>query len=105
MNAPLTALATPGNLAVAMCAIGRDARSASHALALAPAARKNNALAGMAKAIRLARSAILDANAEDVAEAKSGGATAAFLDRRGERARGGERGGRAPPRRARRIGA
>jgi glutamate-5-semialdehyde dehydrogenase len=35
----------------------------------------------MAKAIRLARSAILDANAEDVAEAKSGGATAAFLDR------------------------
>ena len=81
MNAPLTALATPGNLAAAMCAIGRDARSASHALALAPAARKNNALAGMAKAIRLARSAILDANAEDVAEAKSGGATAAFLDR------------------------
>ena len=81
MNAPLTALATPGNLAVAMCAIGRDARSASHALALAPAARKNNALADMAKAIRLARSAILDANAEDVAEAKSGGATAAFLDR------------------------
>jgi glutamate-5-semialdehyde dehydrogenase len=35
----------------------------------------------MAKAIRHARSAILDANAEDVAEAKSGGATAAFLDR------------------------
>ena len=82
MNAPLTALATPGNLAVAMYAIGRDARSASHALALAPAARKNNALADMAKAIRLARLAILDANAEDVAEAKSGGgSTAAFLDR------------------------
>jgi glutamate-5-semialdehyde dehydrogenase len=35
----------------------------------------------MAEAIRHARSAILDANAEDVAEAKSGGATAAFLDR------------------------
>src|ERR1700719_2519037 len=81
MNAPLTALAAPGNLTAAMCAIGRDARSASHALALAPAARKNDALAGMAKAIRHARSAILDANAEDVAEAKSGGATAAFLDR------------------------
>jgi glutamate-5-semialdehyde dehydrogenase len=81
MNAPLTALAAPGNLAAAMCAIGRDARNASHALALAPVARKNDALAGMAKAIRHARSAILDANAEDVAEAKSGGATAAFLDR------------------------
>jgi glutamate-5-semialdehyde dehydrogenase len=81
MNAPLTALAAPGNLAAAMCAIGRDARNASHALALAPVARKNDALAGMAEAIRHARSAILDANAEDVAEAKSGGATAAFLDR------------------------
>ena len=81
MNAPLTALAAPGNLAAAMRAIGRDARNAAHALALAPAARKNGALAGMAKAIRHARSAILDANAEDVAEAKSGGATAAFLDR------------------------
>jgi glutamate-5-semialdehyde dehydrogenase len=81
MNAPLTALAAPGTLAAAMRAIGRDARNASHALALAPAARKNAALAGMAKAIRHGRAAILDANAEDVAEAKSGGATAAFLDR------------------------
>src|SRR4029077_8620801 len=59
MNAPLTVLAAPGNLASAMCAIGRDARSASHALALAPAARKNDALAGMAKALRPARAAML----------------------------------------------
>jgi glutamate-5-semialdehyde dehydrogenase len=81
MNAPLTALVAPGNLAAAMCAIGRDARNAAHALALAPAARKNAALADMAKAMRRARSAILDANAEDVAEAKSGSATPAFLDR------------------------
>jgi len=81
MNAPLAALAAPGNLAAVMGEIGRDARSAAHALALAPAAQKNAALAGMAKAIRRARSAILDANAEDVAEAKSAGATAAFLDR------------------------
>jgi len=81
MNAPLAALAAPGNLAAVMGEIGRDARSAAHALALAPAAQKNAALAGMAKAIRRARSAILDANAEDVAEAKAAGATAAFLDR------------------------
>jgi glutamate-5-semialdehyde dehydrogenase len=81
MNAPLTVLTAPGNLAAAMRAIGRDARSAAHALALAPAAQKNAALAGMAKAIRRARPAILDANAEDVSEAKSGDATAAFLDR------------------------
>src|SRR5215470_521947 len=78
MNAPLAA---PGNLAAVMGEIGRDARSAAHALALAPAAQKNAALAGVAKAVRGARSAILDANAEDVAEAKSAGATAAFLDR------------------------
>jgi glutamate-5-semialdehyde dehydrogenase len=81
MNAPLAALAAPGTLAAGMGEIGRDARSAAHALALAPAAQKNAALAGMAKAIRRARSAILDANAEDVAEAKAAGATAAFLDR------------------------
>jgi glutamate-5-semialdehyde dehydrogenase len=81
MNAPLTVLAVPGNLAAAMRAIGRDARSAAHALALAPAAQKNAALAGMAKAIRRGRSAILDANAEDVADAKSKDATPAFLDR------------------------
>jgi glutamate-5-semialdehyde dehydrogenase len=81
MNAPLTVLAAPGNLAAAMRAIGRDARSAAHALALAPAAQKNAALAGMAKAIRRGRSAILDANAEDVADAKSKDATPAFLDR------------------------
>jgi len=81
MNAPLAALAAPGNLAAVMGEIGRDARSAARALALAPAAQKNAALVGMAKAIRHARSAILDANAEDVAEAKSAGATAAFLDR------------------------
>jgi glutamate-5-semialdehyde dehydrogenase len=81
MNAPLAALAAHSNLAAVMGEIGRDARSAAHALALAPAAQKNAALAGVAKAVRGARSAILDANAEDVAEAKSAGATAAFLDR------------------------
>jgi glutamate-5-semialdehyde dehydrogenase len=50
-------------------------------LALAPTAQKNRALAAMAKAVRGAQSAILAANAEDVAEAKSKGATVAFLDR------------------------
>jgi len=81
MNAPLKAVETPGSLEAAMRAIGRDARLAARLLALAPASRKNRALAAMAKAIRRAQSAILAANAEDVAEAKSAGATAAFLDR------------------------
>ena len=81
MNAPLKAVASPGQLETMMRDIGREARKAAHILALAPAAQKNRALGAMAKAIRQARPAILAANAEDLAEAKSAGATAAFLDR------------------------
>jgi glutamate-5-semialdehyde dehydrogenase len=81
MNALLTALGNSGKLEVTMREIGGEARAAAHALALAPAAQKNRALAGMTKAIRRAQATILAANAEDVAEAKSAGATAAFLDR------------------------
>jgi glutamate-5-semialdehyde dehydrogenase len=81
MNAPLKAVASAGRLETAMRDIGREARQAAHILALAPAAQKNRALGAMAKAIRRARSAILAANAADLAEAKSAGATAAFLDR------------------------
>jgi glutamate-5-semialdehyde dehydrogenase len=81
MNAPLKAVEIPNKLDAAMREIGRDARLAARMLALVPAARKNRALVAMAKAVRGARSAILAANAEDVAEAKSKSATAAFLDR------------------------
>jgi glutamate-5-semialdehyde dehydrogenase len=85
MNAPLKAVAgsekPEATLAAVMGQIGRAARQAARALALAPAAQKNRALAAMAKAIRGSRAAILDANADDRAEAKSAGATAAFLDR------------------------
>ncbi len=79
MNAPLKAV--PGKLEATMREIGREARRAGHALALAPASRKNRAIGAMAAAIRRSRSAILAANAEDVAEAKSSGVTRAFLDR------------------------
>jgi glutamate-5-semialdehyde dehydrogenase len=81
MNAPLKAVAGSGKLDVVMREIGREARKAARALALAPAARKNRALAAMAKAIGGSRAKILAANAEDQAEAKSAGATTAFLDR------------------------
>jgi glutamate-5-semialdehyde dehydrogenase len=81
MNAPLKALGSSGQLEATMREIGREARQAAHALALAPASRKNRALAAMAKAIRRARPTILAANAEDVAEAKAAGATTAFLER------------------------
>jgi glutamate-5-semialdehyde dehydrogenase len=81
MNAPLKAIESADDLAVTMRAIGREARAAARVLALASAAQKNRALAAMAAAIRASRAAILAANAEDVAEAKSAGASPAFLDR------------------------
>src|SRR5271170_2348908 len=85
MNAPLKAVGSQGKveskLEATMRDIGRDARKAARALALAPAAQKNRALAAMAKAIRAGRGKILAANADDQAAAKSAGATPAFLDR------------------------
>jgi glutamate-5-semialdehyde dehydrogenase len=81
MNAPLKAVAASTKLEVTMRNLGRDARAAARVLALAPAAQKNRALAAMAKAIRGSRSAILAANEQDVAEAKSAGVSAAFVDR------------------------
>jgi glutamate-5-semialdehyde dehydrogenase len=81
MNAPLKAVGNAGTLEAAMSDIGRQARAAARTLALAPAARKNRALAAMADAVRTSRAAILAANADDVAEAKSAGVAAAFLDR------------------------
>src|SRR5580704_16245212 len=70
MNAPLKAVGSQGKvesrLEATMRDIGRAARKAARALALAPATQKNRALA---------------ANRQDLAEAKAAGATAAFLDR------------------------
>ena len=81
MNAPLKAVPTPGSLEATMLELGRNARSAARALALAAPARKNRALSAMATAIRASRATILAANAEDVAEAKSAGVAASFVDR------------------------
>ena len=81
MNAPLKALGGSSKLEATMRELGREARAAAGVLALAPAAQKNRALAAMTTAIRDAEPAILAANADDLAEAKAAGATAAFLDR------------------------
>ncbi len=67
--------------AAVMPEIGRRARKAARALALAPAVQKNQALAAIAQAIRNRKADILAANAEDLAEAKRNGISAAFLDR------------------------
>ncbi len=81
MTAPLKTIDGNSDIATIMRDIGRRARAAAHVLALAPRARKDQALAAMAQAIRDHAAAILKANAEDVGEAKAGGANTAFLDR------------------------
>lgn len=81
MTAPLKAIDGSDELARLMHDIGQRAKAAARVLALTPAEQKTRALAAIATAIRADASAIIAANAEDVAEAKSGGMTAAFLDR------------------------
>jgi glutamate-5-semialdehyde dehydrogenase len=81
MTAPLKAVETTADIAAVMTGMGRRAKAAAHRLALASAADKDRALAAMADAIRSARAAILSANREDIADAKAGGATPAFIDR------------------------
>jgi len=81
MTAPLKSIDGSGDIAAAMAAIGHRARAAARILALAPTEQKNQALHLMAGAIRAQSGAILAANAEDIAEARSSGLTGAFLDR------------------------
>ncbi|MFL5045624.1 MAG: aldehyde dehydrogenase family protein, partial [Xanthobacteraceae bacterium] len=69
------------DLTARMIEMGRRARTAARVLALAPAAQKDKALAAMVQALRDHTPEIIAASAEDVAEAKAAGATAAFIDR------------------------
>src|SRR5262245_62327510 len=69
------------DIAALMHDMGQRAKAAARTLALAATAQKDAALAAMAQAIRRGKADILAANAQDVAEAKAAGATAAFLDR------------------------
>ncbi|MEK0082152.1 glutamate-5-semialdehyde dehydrogenase [Benzoatithermus flavus] len=64
-----------------MQALGRAARAAAQALALAPRPAKDRALLEAAAALRDQRAAILDANAQDMAAARSKGLGGAMLDR------------------------
>ena len=79
MSATLKAVEN-SDVAAVMADLGRKARAAARVLALAPAAQKNAALGAMAGAVRKANSAILAANAEDLAQARASGASAAYLD-------------------------
>jgi glutamate-5-semialdehyde dehydrogenase len=80
MAAPLKTV-EGSDIAALMHAMGQRAKGAARTLALAPAAQKDAALAAMAQAMRRGKADILAANAQDLAEAKGAGATAAFLDR------------------------
>ena len=79
MTAPLKTIEAVSD--AIMPEIGQRARQAARVLALAPTAQKDEALAAIADLIRARKAKILAANAEDIAEAKAAGATAAFLDR------------------------
>jgi glutamate-5-semialdehyde dehydrogenase len=69
------------DIAALMGGIGRQAKLAARALALAPVARKDAALAAMAAAIRAHKAEILSANSRDLAPCKATGASSAFVDR------------------------
>lgn len=81
MTASLKAVDEAHALSSLMNDLGKSARDAARGLALAPTEQKNRALDAMERAIRDGAPAILAANAEDVAEARAGGATTAFVDR------------------------
>jgi glutamate-5-semialdehyde dehydrogenase len=81
MTAPLKAIDGSTDLPALMNDLASRARAAARVLSLAPTAQKDRALDAMAQAIRGHAAAILAANAEDVADAKTAGTTSAFLDR------------------------
>jgi glutamate-5-semialdehyde dehydrogenase len=77
----LTRTDTEPGLAATMAEIGRRARDAATALALATTEARASALQAAAAAVRSRAKEILAANAEDVAEAKNAGMGAALIDR------------------------
>jgi glutamate-5-semialdehyde dehydrogenase len=81
MSAYLKSIEGVGDIAAMMRDMGVRARAAARRLALATAAEKDRSLRGMAHTLRGSAGAVLAANAEDFAEARKAGATAAYLDR------------------------
>src|SRR5260370_3266358 len=81
MSAPLKAIDGSADLPDLMTELAGRARAAARVLALASPDQKNEALTAMERAIRANAPLILAANAEDVAEVRAGGASAAFIDR------------------------
>src|SRR5437588_6897285 len=81
MSTPLKAIDGSADLPTLMNELAAGARAAARLLSLASPEQKNRALQAIERAIRSHAAAILSANAEDVAEARTSGATSAFVDR------------------------
>jgi glutamate-5-semialdehyde dehydrogenase len=81
MTASLKTIDGTADLTALMNDLAARTRAAARVLSLAPAEQKDRALAAMERAIRTNAATILAANAEDVAEYRATGATAAFVDR------------------------
>ncbi len=64
-----------------MLSVGREARTASHLMARAETATKNQALTAMAAAIKRDEETLLAANAHDLEKARAKGLEAALIDR------------------------
>lgn len=73
--------ASTGTTEALMLEMGRRARAASRALALAAPAAKAAALRAAATALRAAEAAILAANQQDLAAARANGMAPSFIDR------------------------
>ena len=69
------------NVPALMAALGRDARQAARAVALASREMKDKALRAAASAMRARSADIIAANAKDMQAAEAAGATKAMLDR------------------------
>jgi glutamate-5-semialdehyde dehydrogenase len=81
MTASLKAVDGNADLPALMADLAARARAAARVLALASPEQKNHALEAMERTIRANAPLILAANAEDVAEARGNGESAAFIDR------------------------
>jgi len=81
MTASLKAINGNGDLPALMNELAAGARAAARVLSLAPPGQKDRALEAMERTIRANAAAILAANAEDIADVRSSGATGAFIDR------------------------
>jgi glutamate-5-semialdehyde dehydrogenase len=81
MTASLKAIDGNGDLPALMSELAAGARAAARVLSLASPEQKDRALKAMERAIRANAPAILAANAEDVTDVRSSGATGAFIDR------------------------